>query len=100
MTVEFVKELDTGTDERQACLVVKDSDYFVVSSVRSAFDTGRPETLVFAATADGDVTSYSQVAGGELIGRDEAIAMLDRGERGASAGLIGQIADALGVYDD
>jgi hypothetical protein len=70
--VEFVKEL-TGW-RGQACLVRRGEKFFVISSVNALY-TG-PETLVFAADADGEVVDYGEVAGGRGVSRDEAIAEL------------------------
>lgn len=70
--VEIVKELTGFTG--QACLVRKGEQYFVVSSTVAMFSS--PETLVFPATADGDVTDWLEVAGGRGVSRSEAIAEL------------------------
>lgn len=76
MTVEIVKEITgkSSTGARQ-CLVKAGDEYFVVSSVVAMF-TGF-ETLVFPANADGDITSWGEVAGGRGVGREEAIADLE-----------------------
>lgn len=60
-----------------AALIEAQGEFYIVSSVDSAFDTGRPETLVFPATADGEVASWMDVAGGQGMSRDEAIADLE-----------------------
>jgi len=73
MTTEIVRELEGWRG--RACLVRKGDDYFAVSSVNAEF-TG-PETLVFPATAEGDVTEWLQVAGGRGMSRQEAIAELE-----------------------
>jgi len=70
---EIVRELEGW--KGRACLVRKGDDYFAVSSVDALF-TG-PETLVFPATAEGDVTKWLQVAGGSGMTRQEAIAELE-----------------------
>jgi hypothetical protein len=70
---EIVKELTGFTGN--AVLVRKGKDYFVVSSTVAMF-TG-PETLVFPADADGNVTDWGEVAGGRGVSRQEAIAELD-----------------------
>ena len=71
-TVEVIREL-TGF-RGAACLVRRGDEYFVVSSV-DALPTG-PETLVFPADADGNVTGWGEVAGGRGVSREEAIAEL------------------------
>ena len=74
--VEFVREIEDdygATMGGSACLVKRGDEYFVVSSVPSAFDTLCPETLAFAADKDGEVTSWMDVAGGRYMTRDETI---------------------------
>lgn len=55
--------LDTADDGSTA--------YYRVSAIRSAFDTGRAETLVFPATPEGNVADWMDVVGidGMDIGR-------------------------------
>lgn len=73
MSVTFVKTL-MDTVEQNMILVRKgNDDYFVVSSLAAAFDTRRPETLVFPATHKGEVTSYGEVASSYNPDREQAI---------------------------
>lgn len=76
MTATYVREL-TGF-RGEACLVLCGTDYYAVSSVNLAFDTGMSETLVFPANSDGQVTSWGDVAGGSNMSREQAIADLER----------------------
>lgn len=73
-SVEIVRELD-GFNGR-ACLVKRDEEHFVVSSVNAFLG---PETLVFPCDEHGEISSWIEVAGGQNVSRDEAIAEL--GER-------------------
>jgi len=67
--MKIVKELDGFTG--QACLVEHEGKYYVVSSTVAPF-TG-PETLVFPANSEGEVLSWSEVAGGRNVSRLEAM---------------------------
>jgi hypothetical protein len=73
MSVEIVRELDGFQGE--AVLVRHEHMHFVVSSVVAPF-TG-PETLVFPATEDGQVTDWAECAGGRRVSREAAIAELE-----------------------
>lgn len=53
------------------------TDYVVASSVASAFDTGRPETMVFPATKTGRVKDWEQL--GVVRYQDHAAALRDAG---------------------
>src|SRR4051812_8847990 len=81
VTIETIKELPiSGTGARQV-LVKAGDQHFVVSSVNAGLFFGFPggfETLVFPADADGEVTDWGEVAGGRGVGREEAIADLQR----------------------
>lgn len=41
---------------------IDDHEYVVVSSVSEAFDTGKPETMVFAADKDGEIVDWADLA--------------------------------------
>lgn len=71
--VEFVRELDGFTG--RACLVRRGDDFFVVSSTVAMFSGF--ETLVFPANDAGEVTHWSEVAGGRGVSREEAIPELE-----------------------
>ncbi len=58
-----------------ACLVEHEGQHYVVSSVDAMY-TG-PETLVFEADESGNVTSWTDIAGGRGMSREEAIADLE-----------------------
>jgi hypothetical protein len=74
-SVEFVRELKPMRPSAvQALVRGTDGRHFVVSSV-TAMLSG-PETLVFEADTDGNVTDWLEVAGGRGMSRDEAIADL------------------------
>jgi hypothetical protein len=76
VNVEFVREItdDYGALRGgSACLVKRGDEFFIVSSIPSPFDTLQPETLAFPADADGEVTSWIEVAGGRLMSREETI---------------------------
>ena len=75
--VTYVRELSGFRGN--ACLVMREGQYFVVSTANVPFSG--PETLVFRANYDGRVTNWSEVAGGRGMSRDEAIA--DLSERDA-----------------
>jgi hypothetical protein len=68
MSVQIIRELKDYNG--RACLVRKGEEYFVVSSVSVL---GTPETLVFRADAEGDITEWLEVAGGKHMSREEAI---------------------------
>jgi len=72
-----VKELDCKRLGQTGCLVTNGTDYWVVSSLDAAFDTGLPETLAFPATPDGKIKSYLEVAGGRFMSREDVIAQLE-----------------------
>lgn len=65
MELEKVWEQDISNEFTKGVrrLVKVDDDYFVISSIEAAFDTHKPETLVFPGTPDG-VKSFDDVAGG------------------------------------
>lgn len=63
-----------------ACLVTDGVAFWVVSSAHT-LDHG-PETLVFPATADGEVCSWIEAAGGPGYSREEAIQDLQNGLSG------------------
>lgn len=73
--VKVVHQLPADWGNGDACLVALDmparTQYFVVSSV-DALITG-PETLAFRADADGEVSSWTEVAGGRGMSREEVI---------------------------
>ena len=75
MAVTVIRE---GAGFESAVLVQRNDEYFVVSSIAFAFDTGGPETLVFPADETGEITDWGEVAGGRGMSREEAIAQLDR----------------------
>lgn len=76
--VEIVKDSLPGFNG-SAALVRRGSDYFVVSSIGTAFDTGRPETMAFRADDSGNITSWMDVAGGTYATRESVIADLEAG---------------------
>lgn len=76
MRVEIVKPNLEGFTGN-AMLVKRGEEYFVVSSVVAMF-TGF-ETLVFAADSEGNVTSWTEVAGGRGMYQEEAIQQLEEG---------------------
>lgn len=86
--VEFIRELDDygagvgGT----ACLVKRDEEFFVVSSIPRAPDHGGPETLAFASDENGKVTDWGDVAGGRDWSREKTIAELAEKGPDASSG--------------
>jgi NAD(P)H-flavin reductase len=73
--VEFVKELegDWMYPGQKACVVKRGADYFQISTIVSAPDHGGPETLAFACDEDGEVTSYTDLAGGRGWSREDTI---------------------------
>jgi hypothetical protein len=91
MVVEKLKKVDAGW-RGEAWLVdagklVKFNDlrctgtsmtrYFVVSQIPEAWDTGKPETLVFPCDKNGKTYNTLEVCGGSCVSIDEAIAELD-----------------------
>lgn len=74
--VSIVRELPMTCTGANQVLVAKGARFFVVSSVNAMF-TG-PETLVFPADENGEVTSRGRVAGGRGYSREEAIDELRR----------------------
>lgn len=61
----------------RACLVKRGDEYFVVSSVNAPFSG--PETLAFRADAKGNVESFTEVAGGRRMSREEVLSELAEG---------------------
>jgi hypothetical protein len=90
MNVETIREVDSGGAPKQVLVKAEDGRHFLVSTV-VAFDTGKMETLVFAADESGHVADYAQLAGGIGQTRSEAIADL---EARLDTGLIDGIPDA------
>jgi hypothetical protein len=83
MKVEFVKELKVSPSGSRQCLVKMGEKFFVVSSVHAMF-TGF-ETLVFPADESGEITNWSEVAGGRGLSREAAIADLEQRDEAKSA---------------
>ncbi len=54
-----------------------DGGYLMVSAVDSAFDTGRPETMVFRSDSDGKPTNWGDI--GVVYSVDHDAALLDAG---------------------
>jgi len=71
MVIEIIRELPISKGGACQALVKRGNKYYVVSSVHAMF-TGF-ETLVFPADADGNVTTWGEVAGGRGMSREEAI---------------------------
>ena len=98
MKVEIVKELDSFK-EKAVLVKAEDGRFFAVSTVGAAFDTGLPETLVFEADEDGEVTDWGGVAGGQNLSREMAIieleGALDGGPRSPRPGVFGALLDVL-----
>lgn len=76
--VEFIRELERKRRGTRACLVKRGDDYFVVSSLAYAFDHGGAETLAFAADENGEILSFTDVAGGRGVSREQVIEELAR----------------------
>ena len=93
----IVKELDKygaiAPGGGNACLVKIKGDYFIVSTIYSAFDHDGAETLAFAADENGEVTSWTDVAGGRGKSREQTITELER--EGANTNLMGR-----GIFAD
>lgn len=79
MTATIVRELDDygARQGGSACLVEFKGKHYVASYIPVAFDTGAPETLIFAADKNGKVTDWMDLAGGRRMSREEAIADLE-----------------------
>ena len=75
-TVKIVKELPVSSSGASGIVVKKGGLHFCVSSVNATF-TGF-ETLVFPCDADGEVTDWSEIAGGRGVSREEAIEELEQ----------------------
>lgn len=73
MAVTIVRELPLSGTGAQKVLVTDGTLYWVVSTLGAAYDTGKPETLVFPADAEGNVTDWGEVAGGISYTREMAI---------------------------
>jgi hypothetical protein len=80
MSAEIIRELDdygARMPGGSACLAKIGDDYFVISSIPHGPESGEPETLAFAADADANVTSWTDVAGGRNKTREETIRELE-----------------------
>lgn len=73
--VETIGPVNEDTATGDQVLVKQGDDYYVVSSVVAPFSGF--ETLVFPADADGNVTSWGEVAGGRGVSRAQAIQQLE-----------------------
>lgn len=80
MKHKIVKELDkygaVAPGGGNACLVKIGEDHFIVSTIHSAFDHHGAETLAFPCDEHGEVTSWTDVAGGQGKSREQTIAEL------------------------
>ena len=77
----FIKELEPTVVGQRICLIELDEKFYAVSSISCAPDHGGPETLVFRAHQNGEITDWADVAGGRNLSREETIAQLEeRGE--------------------
>jgi hypothetical protein len=74
-TAEMIRELPVTQAGAKQALFRFRGRYFVVSSVYATF-TGF-ETLVFPADETGEITNWSEVAGGRGMSRLEAVAYLE-----------------------
>lgn len=73
-----VKDLDAPRGTRVLWLVGHgegDAHYVLTSAIPAAFDTGQPETYVFACDAEGNVTSYTDLEGSFQGGIDHELAI-------------------------
>lgn len=101
MEVEIVKELGGSGAAKQVLLKTRENPprYFVASTV-VAFDTGKMETLVFASDEDGEIESFTALAGGILMKRSDAIKdlekRLDSDELGGNANIEGWLEEVGG----
>ena len=77
MKLTKVKELKRDAGMSAVLLRSEGGDYFLVSTIPEAFDTGEPETLAFKADEDGQVLDWDDVAGGILQTREQVIAELE-----------------------
>ena len=76
MIISKINLPNTQTGAKQI-LVTTDKGCFVVSSLAAAFDTHKPETLVFRSDALGMVSDFTAVAGGMYKSPEEAILDLE-----------------------
>ncbi len=67
-----IREKDGVNPGQKTRLVEQDGEFFFLSYIPAAFDTGGPETLVFPADADGNVTDWGDIAGGRDMSLDDA----------------------------
>lgn len=51
------------------------TEYIVVSAISIAFDTARPETFIFPADEDGNITSWGELDGSYQGGMDHGVAL-------------------------
>ena len=75
--VVIVQELDSFKEGQTRCLVTDGKDFYVVSTLKVAFDTGKPETLAFRSNVDGEVDCFDSVAGGINKTREDCIIELE-----------------------
>lgn len=76
MTVTTIRTVE-DTILKKKVLVERDGEYFIVSWIATAPDHPGTEALVFAANEDGEITSWTDLAGGRNMTIEEAIADLD-----------------------
>jgi hypothetical protein len=97
MTVAVIrKNLSTHPKTEQWLILLNDKYYVVSHSKKLPI----PETLAFAANADGNVTSWADLAGGKNLTHEQVIAQLEEfGERpyhfndGENGGILGVLND-------
>jgi len=79
MTVEFIRELDDygALKGGSACLVKRGDEFFVISHILNGPEGGGPETLAFASNEDGEVSDWTDLAGGRGKSREDAIRELE-----------------------
>jgi hypothetical protein len=54
-------------------------DHVVISAVRTTFDTGGPETFMFQANSEGEITNWSDLPGSQQGWHDDSVILAESG---------------------
>jgi hypothetical protein len=103
ITVETLREEPSTVRGGKVLILQAGDNYYRASYIPNAPDTGRPETLVFPASEDGEVTEWSEVCGAPGMSMDAAVheleIVLNGGTRSWEPDLADLITSAMVIFD-
>lgn len=76
--VNVVREIKSPVKGGSRWILEADGKFYVASAIPSAFDTGRPECLIFAGDEEGNITSHTDLAGGIGMSVYDAVALFQK----------------------